>query len=90
MTKTEFLTMFNCNPMDTLVLVGKTALAAVTQNGYVLRYVKDQTPEIALAAVTQNGYVLQYVKDQTPEIALAAVTQDWDALRYVNLDIFED
>ena len=61
MTKTEFLTMFNRNPMDTLVLVGKKALAADTQDWDALRYVKDQTPEIALAAVTQNGDALRYV-----------------------------
>ncbi|MCK5344881.1 MAG: DUF4116 domain-containing protein, partial [Candidatus Heimdallarchaeota archaeon] len=38
-------------------------LAAVTQNGYALQYVKKQTPEICLAAVTQNDCALQFVKN---------------------------
>jgi len=43
------------------ILTVKAALAAVTQDGYALRYVKDQTEQVALAAVTQNGYALRYV-----------------------------
>ena len=49
------------------------ALRAVIQNGYSLRYVKKQTPEICLEAVKENDYALQYVKEQTPEICLEAV-----------------
>ena len=45
-------------------------LTAVTQNGWLVRYVKEQTPEICLAAVKQNGWTLEYVKKQTPEIYL--------------------
>ena len=45
-------------------LSGEKALAAVTQNGYVLRYVTEQTPDICLAAVTQDGDALQYVTEQ--------------------------
>jgi hypothetical protein len=60
------------------------ALAAVKQDGYALRYVIEQTPEICLAAVKQKGYALMYVNEQTPEICLAAVKQDGYALRYVN------
>jgi len=48
------------------------ALAAVQQDGYALRYVTDQTPEICLAAVQQDGGALQFVTDQTPELCLAA------------------
>ena len=42
-------------------------LAAVTQNGWALLFVKQQTPELCLAAVTQSGKALKYVKDQMPE-----------------------
>ena len=49
------------------------ALAAVSRNGYALKYVKDQTEAVALAAVQNYGYALRYVEDQTAEIALAAV-----------------
>ena len=41
-------------------------LAAVKQNGYALRFVKEQTPEICLAAVEEDSGALQYVKEQTP------------------------
>jgi len=64
-------------------LSGAKALEAVNKNGYAIKYVEDQTPEICLAAVKQDGYNLQYVKDQTPEICLAAVKQNWDTLKYV-------
>ena len=64
------------------------ALRAVIQNGYSLRYVKKQTPEICLEAVKENGDSLQYVKDQTPEICLEAVKKYGEALRYVDDSIF--
>jgi len=56
-------------------LSGEEALEAVKQDGYALKYVKEQTPEICLAAVKQDGHALRYVKEQTPEICLAAVKQ---------------
>ena len=40
------------------------ALVTVNQNGYALKYVKEQTPEICLAAVTRNGYALRYVEER--------------------------
>ena len=43
-------------------------LEAVKQDGMVLRYVRNQTPEICLEAVRQNNYALKYVKNQTPEM----------------------
>ena len=58
-------------------------LEAVKQDGYALRYVKEQDKEICLEAVKQNGYALQYVKEQDKEICLEAVKQDGDALQYV-------
>jgi hypothetical protein len=62
---------------------GDYCLAAVSQYGDALKYVKKQTPEICLAAVSQYGDALQYVKKQTPEICLAAVSKNGYALRYV-------
>jgi len=50
-------------------------IAAVTQNGDALQYVKKQTPELCMAAVTQNSYALRYVKEQTPELCMAAKKQ---------------
>jgi hypothetical protein len=40
---------------------GDEALAAVKQDGYALKFVTEQTPEICMAAVKQNGYALKYV-----------------------------
>ncbi|WP_242971066.1 DUF4116 domain-containing protein, partial [Anaerotruncus colihominis] len=34
-------------------------MAAVQQNGWALKYVKKQTPEICVAAVQQNWRVLE-------------------------------
>jgi hypothetical protein len=65
------------------ILTAEEALKAVEQNGYALRYVKDQTEAVCLKAVEQNGYALQYVKDQTEAVCLKAVEQDGDALQYV-------
>jgi len=71
-------------------LSGKDALQAVKLNGFDLRYVKEQTPEICLEAVKKNGYALRYVKEQTPEICLEAVKLNGYALQYVNADMFSD
>ena len=60
------------------------SLAAVKQDGWVLEFVQNQTPEICMAAVTQNGWALQFVKVQTPEICLAAVKQNGWALKFVH------
>ena len=64
-------------------------LEAVKQDGYALRHVKEQTPELCLEAVKQNGYALRYVKEQTPEICLEAVKQDRDALDLIDTDKFK-
>ncbi len=61
----------------------ESQLNAVKQNGYLLKYVKNQTPELCLDALKQNGYALRYVKEQTPEICLTAVKRYGHALQYV-------
>ena len=43
-------------------LMGPKAIEAVKQNGYALRYVKEQTEAICTEAVKQNGYALRYVE----------------------------
>jgi len=60
-------------------------LEAVRQDGYSLKFVREQTPEICLAAVRQNGDALQYVKEQTPEICTVAIKQNSDAYNYIRL-----
>ena len=45
-------------------LSGEEALEEVIKDGYVLRYVTEQTPELCLAAVKQDGDALQYVNSK--------------------------
>jgi len=58
-------------------------LKIVEENGWVLEYVKNQTPEICLVAVKHKGYALQFVKEQTPEICFIAIKQDKDVQQFV-------
>jgi len=58
-------------------------LAAVKQNGFNLRHVKEQTPELCMAAVQEHGCALRHVKEQSSEICRAAVNQTGQALEYV-------
>jgi len=60
----------------------------VSQNGYALRYVKEQSEEICKAAVSQHGDALRYVKEQSEEICKAAVSQNGDAWRYFSKKIY--
>jgi hypothetical protein len=43
----------------------KKALEAVKQDGYALRFVKDQSESVCLEAVKRNGDALRFVKDQS-------------------------
>ena len=61
----------------------KESLVACEQDGYALRYVKDQTEAICKVACEQDGYALQFVKDQTEAICKVACEQNGDALQYV-------
>jgi len=60
----------------------------VKGNGFALRYVREQTPEICMVAVKQNPRALCHVKEQTLEICLEAVKKDRYVLRYVDPNIF--
>ena len=69
---------------EIVILEGEEALEAVKEDGFALRYVHNQTPEICLEAVKKYGFALQYVHNQTPEICLAAVKRDGHTLQYVH------
>lgn len=43
----------------------EACLAAVQQNGYVLFYVKEQTPEICFVAYSRTPDVIRFVRDPT-------------------------
>ena len=63
----EFLKRVNVEESDIIEYHGKEALKKVKQNGYALRYVREQTEEICLAAVKRDGDALRYVINQTDE-----------------------
>ena len=58
-------------------LSGNEAMRAVKQDGYALRYVKDQTEAICLEAVKQHAYALEYVNSHFFE---TSATEDANAL----------
>lgn len=64
------------------VISKENALKEVKRNGLLLRWVKEQTPEICMAAVKQNGEALQWVKEQTPEMCAAAMLENPNAEKY--------
>ena len=64
-------------------------LEAVKQDGYALKYVKQQTDKVCLESVKQNGLALQFVKEQTEELCLEAVRQNGHALQFVKAQTAE-
>lgn len=63
-------------------------IEAVTRNGDLLQYVKDQTPEICMLAVKEEGGALRHVRNKTKELCIAAVEQDDSALNFVDKRLF--
>jgi len=68
----------------------EAAIQAVQQNGFALRFVKNQTDEICRLAVQEDGIALQFVKNQINEICKLAVQQNCLALQYVNEDVLQE
>jgi hypothetical protein len=62
-------------------------LPAVTQNGLMLKYIKDQTPEMCKAAVKQNAKALLYVNNKNSnfyiDLILEAAVHDDHTMYYV-------
>ena len=70
MTLEQFLKKFNASESDIATLTaGSAAIKAVESDGYALRYVKEQTPEICIKAVESVGDALRYVKATAFETA---------------------
>jgi len=68
------------HPMWTNIEICKLV---VHKDGFVLKYVKNQTDEICWLAVQQDGLALQYVQNQTDEICRLAVQKSGLILEYV-------
>jgi hypothetical protein len=91
MSSQDFLRLVSENGMAIKHIEAQTlelALLAVKDDGYALKYVKDEfkTHQVCLIAVKNDGIALRYVPEhiKTSEICLAAVTRDGLALEYVN------
>ena len=58
-------------------------LAAVKQDGYIIRYIKNPSEQVQLAAVKQDGRSIQYIKNPSEQMQLAAAIQNGEAIRYI-------
>jgi len=65
-------------------------LESVKQDGYNLRFVKNQTSQICLESVKQNGHSLRFVKNQTEEICSESLNQDPKNIRYVDIQKYPE
>ena len=87
----EFLRTFNASESDIIEYKSELeCIEAVKQNGYALRYIKEQSEAVCIEAVKQNGCALQYVKEQSEAVCIEAVKQDRYALRYINKKTFKE
>jgi hypothetical protein len=65
-------------------------LQKVKQDGFALKFVKEQTFELCLESVKRHGYyALQFVKNKTYELRLETVKTNGWALRYDKEQTYE-
>ena len=79
MTKQEFLNKLNA--LD--ISIDGIALAAVEQNGYAIRHIKNPSEEVQLAAVKKNGHIIRFIKETSELVNLEAVRECGDAIQYI-------
>jgi hypothetical protein len=77
-------------PLDMFFDVNpKFRLIAVKQNGYCLKFIKEQSTEICIAAISQHYYAMKYIKDlvtffkQNPIYRIIAVRDNGMMLQYI-------
>ena len=58
-------------------------LAAMKQDGMLVRYIANPSREVQLAAVTQDGFAIQYIEEPSLDVQLAAVRQNGLAIQYI-------
>jgi len=56
---------------------------AVQEDGYALRFIKEQTEELCKLAIQQNSWALQFVKEQTEELCKLALKKHCLTLQFV-------
>ncbi len=67
----------------------KESLEAVKRDGYLLRYVKNQTDEICLEAVKKYADALQYVNEDVFKITKELTIQEISELLGYNVKIIK-
>jgi hypothetical protein len=55
--------------------------------GYILKLVKEQTPEICLEAIKRDYWAIEFVREQTPEICVAALAETEESLEHVKISL---
>ena len=58
-------------------------MAAVRQNGFALKYIREQTAEICHTALQNNPHALKYVLHKTDDLCLQALCLDGTTLQYI-------
>ena len=74
---------------DFLLMKPERVKAALTHDGMLLRYVKEQTHDLCLLAIKQNSDSIQYVKEQTIDLCLIAIEQNANTIQYVKDQLFD-
>ena len=67
----------------------KQCLIAVKQNGYAIRYIKCQFPELADIAIAQQASAIQFVSAPTPEQLSIAFDKDPNVIAYIKNPTYE-
>ena len=58
-------------------------LAAVQQDGYVIKHIMNPSEALQLAAVQQDGWAIQSIENPSEAVKLAAVQEDGYAIRHI-------
>ena len=58
-------------------------LAAVKQDGYAIKYIKNPSEQVQVAAVSQEAYAIDYIKNPSEQVQLVAVKQEPFAIKYI-------
>jgi hypothetical protein len=59
-------------------------LAAVKQDGYIIKFIKNPSPEVQLEAVKQNSCAIQRINNPGLEVQLAAVRNYGCSIYYID------
>jgi hypothetical protein len=89
-TEAKVARMVGENPMRFLPLAiqhGRASeavqMAAVQQNGWHIRYIKNPSEAVQIVAVKQNGHAIDYIKNPSEAVQMAAVQQNGYAIHYI-------